>query len=562
MRAVLFLVAVLMFAWPAAALPSAKDMEGCPTLDACLAILDKTVEPEDTGVWHDDAEKMGANLKRFGDPAKQALLARAVGTHPGWRNLAGAILTYWGGWTDADISQLKEALRLNHGGWIAHILGDIGSPAAIEVLVEDLKHGAASQTGGALEQLGVKVLPHLLPLLGAEDETWREAAAVVTGIGAPAAVIAPEWATIATNDKEKIRRRIGALRGLGAIGLPAKGVAPRIRKILLYGPIFRDPAFEALHKIKDPIVLPSLAYGCVPRASPLANPWQTTDCVKDIAAFGDDARRYGPLFVKFLNSDNGGEQTAAINAIVATNYEPGFALIEHKLDSPDWRVVNEAVFALGRLGFIAAQPKIRVIAQNYWLPELRTLASGVAAALASPQGRYEPKDSNDAYGYFVDGAPHAPAFEEGPKCAGGRWMWNGRTFEGPRANDTTEQKLKIGPGTLTGINRGEWGGGLYWEQGSTLAQIILEDNVVAIEPLGTDQAIVLFGLWHIAFAHGYAALATRDAAGFWELREVARMPINADGMRKLSPGLFAASSWGRVVVFSTKGIHGLATCAG
>lgn len=47
----------------------------------------------------------------------------------------------------------------------------------------------------------------------------------------------------------------------------------------------------------------------------------------------------------------------------------------------------------------------------------------------------------------------------------------------------------------------------------------------------------------------------------WELREVARMPISADGMRKVGLDFFAAWSWGRVVVFSSKGTHGLAPCA-
>jgi HEAT repeat protein len=563
MRGVFVVITALCLAWPAAADPNAKDLEGCPTLDACLAILDKAVEPEDSGVWYPDTEKIAANLKRFGEAAKQALLSRATGTHPGWRNLASAILSSWGDWNEADIPKLKEVLRLKHGGWIARALGEIGSPAAIEALVEDLKHGSSNQTGYALEKLGVKVLPYLLPVLGAEDETWREAAAVVMAIGEAAAVIAPDWATLATNSKEPAARRIGALRGLAAIGVAARSVAPRIRNLLLDGPIFRDTALETLHKMKDPIVLPSLAYGCVPRVPPLAGAWQRSDpCVNDIAAFGVDARRYGPLFVAFLDSENGGAQTSAINAIWMSQYEPGYALIERKLDSPDWRVVNEAVFALGRVGFAAALPKIRSIAQNHWLPELRALAARVAAALASPKGRYESDESRRPEWHFVDGAPHGPRFEESAKCRTGRWIWNGTTFGPPANADRGRHTLNIGPGALKGVNFGEWGGGLYWEVGGTVAQIVHEANVSAIEPVGADQAIVLFGLAHLSLADGYAALGTRDETGTWHLKEVARMPISANGMRKLGPDLFAAWSWGRVVIFSTKGIHGLARCSG
>ena len=556
----LFIVA-LCLAWPVAAGPKATDLVGCPTLESCLAILDKTVESADRGDWNEDSEKIAANLKRFGEPAKQALLARATGAHLGWRNLAGSILASWHVWFEADIPKLKEALRLNPGGWIARVLGEIGSPAAIEALVEDLKHGAASQTGHALKRLGVKVLPYLLPLLSAEDETWREAAAVVTDIGEPAAVISPDWATLATNDNEPAARRIGALRGLAAIGPPARIVAPQIRNLLLDRAPFRDSSLETLHKMKDPIVLPSLAYGCVPRVPPLAGAWQRTDpCLNDIAAFGVDARHYGPLFLKFLISENGRDQTTAINAIGITRYEPGYALIERKLDSPDWRVVNEAVFTLGRVGFAAALPKIKSIAQGHWLPELRTLAARVAAALASPAARYEPAEGDRPRWELIDGAPHSPAFTDNAECRAGRWTWNGTTFGPPANADAGLHTLNIGPGALKGVNYGEWGGGLYWTVDGTLTQIVHDANVVAIESVGADQAIVLFGLAHLSLADGYAALAMRDETGKWDLREVARMPISADGMRKLGPDLFAAWSWGRVVIFSTKGIHGLASC--
>jgi hypothetical protein len=42
---------------------------------------------------------MADSLRRFGEPAKQELLRRATGAHPGWRNIAGAILMYWRDWS-------------------------------------------------------------------------------------------------------------------------------------------------------------------------------------------------------------------------------------------------------------------------------------------------------------------------------------------------------------------------------------------------------------------------------------------------------------------------------
>jgi len=310
--------------------------------------------------------------------------------------------------------------------------------------------------------------------------------------------------------------------------------------------------------MKDPIVLPRLAVGCAPIAEPLtALLTLGPACVENLASFGPDARRYGPLFVKFLNSENAREQVVAIDAIAVTGYEPGFALLVQKLDSPDWRVVNEAVVALGRIGFTAALPKIKTVAREHWLPELKALAEQVSIALASPTGRYEPEVGR---GFFVDGAPHAPRLDEAVACPSRRWTWNGATFSAPADTEGGLISLKIGNGVLRGTNFGEFGGALHWEEGGVITQIVHEMNVVAIEPVGSTQAVVLFGLWHLAFAQGYAALATRDDTGTWKLTEVARLPINADGLRKLGPDLFAASSWGRTVVFSTKGIQGLASC--
>jgi hypothetical protein len=58
----------------------------------------------------------------------------------------------------------------------------------------------------------------------------------------------------------------------------------------------------------------------------------------------------------------------------------------------------------------------------------------------------------------------------------------------------------------------------------------------------------------------YAMHATRDAAGSWTLKEIARLPLGADALMSIGPNLYAAWSSGRVVVFSLQVILGLASC--
>ncbi len=100
-----------------------------------------------------------------------------AGDHSGWRNVAGAILSEWHSWTPSDVPKLREALQKRHGGWVAKPLGEIGSPEAIQALVEDLRHGSTKQTNNALAELGAKAAPFLAPLL--EGDSTAEPAEVL-----------------------------------------------------------------------------------------------------------------------------------------------------------------------------------------------------------------------------------------------------------------------------------------------------------------------------------------------------------------------------------------------
>lgn len=119
--------------------------------------------------------------------------------------------------------------------------------------------------------------------------------------------------------------------------------------------------------------------------------------------------------------------------------------------------------------------------------------------------------------------------------------------------------LPLGGGTLTGTNNGEFGGELSWGKGGEQTQLIVKDNVVAIEP-AEGGAIALFGLAHMTISYGYAIHLSPLADGGWSLTEVARLPGAPEAFAVIGPNLFAAWSDGRVIVFSSKEILGLAAC--
>ena len=117
----------------------------------------------------------------------------------------------------------------------------------------------------------------------------------------------------------------------------------------------------------------------------------------------------------------------------------------------------------------------------------------------------------------------------------------------------------LGPGVLVGTNMGEFGGELTWQPVDGQAQLLIKDNVIAIEPCDSG-AIVLFGLAHMGLVHGYAVRVSQRGDGGWSLTELARLPSSAEALATIGPGMFAAWSENRVVVFSDQEIVGLARC--
>src|SRR5262249_25376711 len=133
-------------------------LEGCTAVIECLSRLDAGLEPSDQGHWPTDTDAIFARLKPFGEPARDELLARAAGPHGGWRNLSSALLSEWGGWTEAHLPRVIAAENMHPGGWMARVLGEIGSDAAIEALVADLDKVQQSQIEFALAKIGPRAI--------------------------------------------------------------------------------------------------------------------------------------------------------------------------------------------------------------------------------------------------------------------------------------------------------------------------------------------------------------------------------------------------------------------
>lgn len=483
---------------------------------------------------------------------KQELLKRATGSHPGWRNVAGAILGEWHSFSSSDVPPLREALRESPGGWVARSLGEIGTPEAIQALVEDLPNGSESQTGFALSDLGAKAVPYLFPLLES-DKDAKEAAHVIGEMGSAISSLVPGWIAKAADSNQHAPARIAALRAIAAYGRCPETSCRALHPLLHDSNAkIRNEAETSLRSVHDPVVAEDVSQKCHPSADLFDSlAFDALRCLSELADYGPGASDVGLKLLPFLNSQNGAERSYGIATLGRIGFTPAIPQIEEALRDADWRVEYAAIRSLGWLGDVTAVPTLEKIASEHWLPEMRAKAKQVAKGLSS-QGHIEPEDGM----FRIDRDVLGPV----PPCDSNHWRWGDILFLTPPSSDVRDTRLEVPDGRFLGTNHGEWGGELKWVPSRGEPAVLHKDNVVAIES-DEDGPIVLFGLAHLGLAHGYAVHVTHDSAGAWKLTEVARLPTEPSGLIPLGSGLFAAPSEGRIVVFSAKqGILGLASC--
>jgi hypothetical protein len=130
-------------------------------------------------------------------------------------------------------------------------LGTIATPAAIEALVEDLPKGSENQTDFALEKLGPRAVPALMPLLE-NDDTATPAVRVIKLMGGSVAALQADWLQIAKDATKPLPERLAALRAISALGSRARQSAASISSLSTStGPSLRYQAMLTLEAIQN-----------------------------------------------------------------------------------------------------------------------------------------------------------------------------------------------------------------------------------------------------------------------------------------------------------------------
>jgi HEAT repeat protein len=569
----------------------------CPSLEACLRVLDDATPLRSAGNVPPSAPKVASHLAQFGPAAKQALLERATGSLQGQRSLADILLMFWPDVDARDVPMLKEALRLSPGGGVARLLGRIGTPDAIAALVEDVReHGAQNQSGFALRSLGSKALPYLLPLL--KGDSWQSGVQIVDEMGDVSAPAMQTWLAVAVDEKQPVEARVAALRGLRAMGLRASKIAPALVD-LLDKPTTPSKVAEELHPILRMIgdeheVEASLT------CSASGHPFSTdgnNDCLAQAAIYGSHALPYAQMvFAEFGESRNGQDRADGASFAGYVGYRPAAARLEEMLRDRDWRVAFAAARSLGWLGVQEALPSLKSAAERYWLPEVRTQASQSFAAIQSDSGKLErPRvipGTSWRYPEVAEFEVNALIVHDVEPCLSERWIWKGISFALPESQPASQIDIAadggLPAGKLQGWDHGEWGGKLVWMPRGGQQSVLVDGNVVSVLPAGAhgNSALVAVGEWgpfspyqteeelrkqaasnietimvsNGPSGYGYVLYGTRDESDAWRIQELARMPRTIDAMTSIATDTWAALSGNRAVIFSSSGIQGIAAC--
>lgn len=572
MRFLIFLL--LLFV--SAVMPAQADnrdplIKDCPSIEDCLEILGRALPVEDKGIYDHDVDEIRAILKqRFGDAARDALLEKAQEGHGGWINFAGALLGDWGDWREEHLPALVAALRKNSGGWIARALGELGTDGAIRALVDDLKNGDNNQTSFALEQLGPRVLPYLLPLLELPDPEdlppdtpyqggWLTAASVIKANKSNSLSIADEWVNLASNRRKIAVQRIAALRGLSAIGGYLGEKSVRLRPLLRdRDKAISEQTYKTLVAAFDSSVARRLAASC----EPVADEWTYIDiesllCLRALSEFGTNARQAGDLVMPYLSAEKA-DQLIGIETLGLIGYEPAIPKIEKFLESSDWRLVLAATRALGQLKAYDLIPKIEKATRDHWLYEIQEYAGETVSALIRRRQTPEPHNLARILSYYGHFGDPLWIFEPRGECGWGVWDYGGERLTFDVSDEQDGQTIVLSDGSLVATDEGEFGGALVWRGRDGAEMTIVPDNTSRLLPAG-NGFIALHGISHLSINYGFATLVMRDGDG-WKAKEIARFPGVAHRAKKLNDGLFVAEALGHAVIFNETGIIDQAEC--
>ncbi|UPG90310.1 HEAT repeat domain-containing protein [Luteibacter aegosomaticola] len=258
----------------------------------------------------------------------------------------------------------------------------------------------------------------------------------------------------------------------------------------------------------------------------------------ELAALGPAAGpEAGETVTALLASPRPYLRAMAAAALGFMQYAPARKRLQEALsDETDAATSAYAAMSLGRLGDRAALPALREAARSYWYPPVRKVAS-------------------KAIDQIETHAPLAPFVRTDWIFPGSLYYATGcPTTERPMVPTT----LTVEGGRLYGIDNGEFGGGLFFDDGHGGVQKIGEMNVQGIATLGS-HIVAVTGLAHMGWVRGDVYRVERNASGRWQAIQWRHLPYAPYGA-VAEPGRLRIVLPRADILLSGDGKFSMATC--
>ena len=565
----------------------------CASLQACLALY-PMAKPSDPGIGPEET-KLAEAVQGYGAEAVPYLVQLLDNGNENARQLAGYTLCDIDGLKPEHLPALIRARRRGDG-WIPRAIAHVGTPEAVEFLVDDLKQNPQNQTQvtAALSSLGAKAAPALAELLACmescNDDLLDVSSFVLAEMkdGAPLVVV-PRLLQIAGDGRYALSARRHAVAAIGALGGRAQDFAPQLNALKKADALLEGIVDRALAGIGSPDAVPALL-----RELPI----YPEDTLETISRLGKNGVAAGPVVTNYLQDSRWDVRLAAADTLGAIEYqEAAPALMRALEDADDWKLVYAAAWALGQLQARDSLQALMQVRDSHWYPPVRTLAGQMIAHIET--GAELPELDWWQYG-VVDGSPKTctQVREKAVKERKGLKLYKGDsekrlnrlayessiTSYGPpegtepnkdgviamtednivehveKVRQVPDVALKVPEGWLVGTDRGEWGGELAHIPVQGEINVLAADNIDDIFYLG-DRIVALAGMAHMMINQGFLLRVEKNDTGRYTATVWKRLPAAPETMALIEgQRLLVHTDGGGSVIVDRDGEMRMAEC--
>jgi HEAT repeat protein len=557
--------------------------ESCATLEACLARfpLIATGEP---GISPEQSALAKA-VQRFGPAAIPALIKLLESPQKGVSMLAGYTLRDIEGLGPEHLAPLMKARR-NGDGWIPPAIANIGTPEAIDFLINDLRNDPEidTQVTWALEKLGPKAAPGLANLLkcteACDDRVFAAVIFVFSELKENAVAIVPALLKIANDDKFTRSSRQSAISAIGVIGKSSQPFVPQLIALKSQVPTLESSVDSALASIGVTEAVPALLRTLA------ADPQSVLRRIADLGSSGYSA---GPAVMEYLGDQRWDVRVAAAATLGQIGYAPAERQLQLALAAQDdWKLVYSAVLALVHLKANASIEALKHVRDSHWYPPVRKLA---ATAIGQIESGAPVAEAEWWQFSAIEGAPTSCsrvaenaivetkerkmyskdhlfelaqlAYESAKRTYTPSELTNSHKDSSEQLDKKREIPgvvLKVPDGWLAGTDHGEWGGELIHMPAHGPIDVLFEENIQDIFLLG-DQLVAISGLAHMSMNSGILLRIDKSRSGHYAATPWKRLPAAPDTSWLLEGGgLLVNTHGGGSVIVDTAGRMRMAKC--